>query len=112
MREANVTTTDSTPAVASVVDDSPEAIAHLRTRITNLTRVIEHADSWRQIAVFRAVQAGLAPDEVAGWASMDAEQVNAIVAALCTDPDMAWLPEGPDFIEFHPRGQADGGVRP
>lgn len=107
-----MTTTDSTPAVAGVVDDSQEAVAHLRTRITNLTRVIEHAGSWRQIAVFRAVQAGLAPDEVAGWASINVEQVNEIVAALCTDPDMAWLPEGPDFIEFHPRREAGGGVRP
>jgi hypothetical protein len=74
----------------------------LRTRIQRLTRVLEGADADRELAIFRAYQAGVSADEIAHLALMKVSDVHGVIDVYRRDPGSDELSEGADWIQVYP----------
>ncbi len=89
----------------SVADETRQQ--EFRNRIQSLSRTIQSAEAWREIAVYGAVKAGATVRSVAGWATVDVTSIDRMVASCEQDPGIEGPPErpyGPEFVLLYPHG--------
>lgn len=81
--------------------DGSRTSEHYRDRISHLCDVIDGANGERDVAIFRAYQAGVTPEAIARWALIDVDEVRRIVESLSREPDIDDWSDGPCYMEIY-----------
>ncbi|MQA24313.1 MAG: hypothetical protein GEU94_02320 [Micromonosporaceae bacterium] len=76
-------------------------LEHYCDRIRELTRVMEGAAAERDLAMYRAWQRGMPPEQVARLASEEPDEVRRTVTVLDREEDIDEWGEGPTWIKFY-----------